>query len=112
MIAYVTLATLVLAADSTEAKYRFTFKKNEDAVVVMQERNRTIFLIKSQSGIGVGSIRLDSGQWPTHAVLRFEYARGNGFQMLESFILQTDRIHVSGAKSDSGKMEFHFVGPD
>lgn len=106
------MTALALPADTPETKYRFTLRKADDAIVAKPDGKLTVFVIKSKSGIGEGTIRLDSGNWPTHALIRFEYSRGEGFQMLESFTLDTDRIHVGGSKSESGKLGFSFVGPD
>ncbi len=107
------LALLTLgAADTDEPKLKFQPRKPEDSAEVRKEKDRTVFVVTSKSGIGGVLIELDQGKWPRDVTLRMTYGKERGFQMLESFSLETNRIKVSGSKGASGKMPFGFVGPD
>ncbi len=89
-------------------KYAFTLRKADDAITVKERDRRTVFVITSKSGIGGGTIKLTAGDWPSDVTLRFEYkdGLGNGFKMLETFSLTTDRLLVSGSHKQSGSLPF------
>jgi hypothetical protein len=86
--------------------------KAADSVVARTEKDRTVFVVTSESGIGGATIVLAGGEWPQHVTLRFRYATGKGFHWLEDIRLSTDRVVVAGAQKLSGRMPFCFAGPD
>ena len=99
MSALVMLSALVSPlADKDEAKYQFMLKKAaEDSAEVRKEKNRTVLVVTSKSGIGSAIVTLTEGQWPRDVVLRLQYAKDRGFTSLESFGLDTNRMRVSGS---------------
>ena len=110
------VAALVVGQPEGEGKEP-TFKiasvrKAEDSVVPQKEKDRTVFVVTSESGIGSAAIVLAGGQWPENVTLRFQYSKGKGFHTLEDIRLYTDRVVVQGTEKMSGKMPFCFAGPD
>ena len=86
--------------------------KGANSVVAEKEKDRTIFVVTSESGIGGATIVLAGGEWPENVTLRFLYSKGKGFHWLEDIRLSTDRVVVEGAQEVSGRMPFCFAGPD
>jgi hypothetical protein len=108
----VLLLLTVGMADKGDAKYQFQFKKGEDSAEVRSEKDRTVIVVTSKSGIGSMVATLTEGQWGRMVVLRFRHADRGGFQHLEMFHLKTARFLVSGSEKQSGAMELYFLGPD
>lgn len=109
-------AALVVGQPDREAKeptYKVVeVRKAADSVVARAEKDRTVFVVTSESGIGGATITLAGGEWPENVTLRFRYAKGQGFHWLEDIRLSTDRVVVAGAQKMSGRMPFCFAGPD
>ncbi len=102
-----------LAGEGKEPTYKVVeIRKAEDSVVVQKEKERTVFVVTSESGIGSAAIVLAGGEWPENVTLRFQYSKGKGFHTLEDIRLYTDRVVVQGTEKMSGKMPFCFAGPD
>lgn len=87
-------------------------RKAADTVVPQKDKDRTVFVITSESGIGGATILLAGGEWPENVTLRFLYAKGRGFRALEDIRFSTDRVVVNGTDKLSGRMPFCFAGPD
>src|SRR5262245_44658303 len=101
------LAALIGAGQDRAAKepsYKLDIHKAEDKIVVRKEKDRTVFVVTSPSGIGIATIALEKGEWPEKVTLRFLYREGNGFDMLEDLQFVTDRLSGSGSAKQSGKM--------
>jgi hypothetical protein len=112
------VAALIAGQPDREAK-EATYKivdsysyKGADSVVAQKEKDRTVFVVTSESGIGGATIVLASGEWPENVTLRFQYSKGKGLHTLEDIRLSTDRVVVEGTQKSSGKMPFCFAGPD
>jgi hypothetical protein len=105
---------IALGPDGTakEPSYKVKVHKDVDSVVAQKEKDRTVFVITSKSGIGGADIALDKGAWPEKVAFRFMYRKGNAFDTLEDIRLYTDRVLIQGAQKFSGKMPFRFVGAD
>jgi hypothetical protein len=112
------VAALIVGQAGREAKeptykvvesYSFT---GANSVVAQKEKDRTVFVVTSESGIGGATIVLAGGEWPENVTLRFQYSKGKGFHWLEDIRLSTDRVVVEGTQKSSGKMPFCFAGPD
>ena len=86
--------------------------KGANSVVAEKEKDRTIFVVTSESGIGGATIVLADGEWPENVTLRFQYSKGKGFDWLEDIRMSTDRVVVEGTQKMSGRMPFCFAGPD
>ncbi|HSQ55400.1 MAG TPA: hypothetical protein VLM40_06615, partial [Gemmata sp.] len=110
MVHYMWLISALIAAK--EPTYKFELHKAADSVIVQKEKDRTVFLFTSKSGIGGADIVLARGAWPEKVTLRFRYSEGNAFWTLEDIRLYTDRVLIQGAQKMSGKMPFCFMGPD
>ena len=109
------VAALIAGGQEGAAKeptYQAQTHKAEDSVVARNEKNRTVLVITSQSGIGGADIVLASGAWPEKVTFRFLNSEGKAFRTLEDIRLYTDRVLIQGAHSMSGKMPFRFVGAD
>ena len=108
-------AALIAGSQNRAAKeptYKLKLHKDEDSFVARKEKDRTVFVITSKSGIGGVDIDLASGAWPQKVTLRFLYSEGKAFRTLEDFRLYTDRILIQGSQQESGKMPFRFVVAD
>ena len=112
------VAALMVGQPGREAK-EATYKIVEsysytgaNSVVAQKEKDRTVFVVTSESGIGGATIVLASGEWPENVTLRFVYSKSKGFHWLEDIRLSTDRVVVEGAQKMSGRMPFCFAGPD
>ena len=101
------------APDAKEPTYKVVeVRKAADSVVAQREKDRTVFVVTSESGIGGATIVLAGGEWPQNVTLRFLYSKGKGFDWLEDIRLSTDRVVVQGTQKMSGRMPFCFAGPD
>jgi hypothetical protein len=110
------VAALIVGQPDREAKeptYKVVdVRKAADSVVAQKEKDRTVFVVTSESGIGEAAIVLTAGEWPENVTLRFQYSKGKGFQTLEDIRLYSDRVVVQGTQKSSGKMPFCFAGRD
>ena len=109
------VAALIVGQPDREAKeptYKVKVHKAADSVVAQKEKDRTVLVVTSESGIGGADILLASGEWPENVTLRFLYSKGKGFRTLEDIRLSTDRVVVQGTQKASGRMPFCFAGPD
>ena len=110
------VAALIVGQSDRETKeptYKVVeVRKAADSVVAQKEKDRTVFVVSSESGIGGATIVLAGGEWPENVTLRFLYSKGRGFHWLEDIRLSTDRVVVEGAQKLSGRMPFCFAGPD
>jgi hypothetical protein len=65
--------------DAKEPAYQvIEVRKPVDSVVAQKEKDRTVFVVTSESGIGDATIVLTSGQWPENFTLRFVSSKGQG----------------------------------
>ena len=112
------VAALIAGQPGREAKeptykivdsYSYT---GANSVVAQKEKDRTVFVVSSESGIGGATIVLAGGEWPENVTLRFLYSKGKGFHTLEDLRMSTDQVAVAGSQASSGKMPFCFAGPD
>jgi hypothetical protein len=112
------VAALMVGQPGREAKdatykivdsYSYT---GANSVVAQKEKDRTVFVVTSESGIGGATVVLAGGEWPEKITLRFVYSKGKGFNWLEDIRLSTDHVVVAGAQKMSGRMPFCFAGPD
>ena len=60
--AVITRDAYKLAADPTKPEYEFKLEKSEDTITATERDKQTVFVIKSKSGIGDGSIKLKAGE--------------------------------------------------
>lgn len=115
-MAHVLLVAALIGQPDREArvpKYKIVeVRKAADSVVAQKEKDRTVFVVTSASGIGGATIVLAGGEWPENVTLRFLYSKGKGFHTLEDIRLSTDRVVVQGTQTMSRKMPFCFAGPD
>src|SRR6476620_10916825 len=92
------VAALMVSEPDRQAKeptYKVVeVQKAEDTVVPLKEKDRTVFVITSKTGIGDASIVLASGEWPQNVTLRFQYAKGRGFDMLEDIRMYSDHLLI------------------
>jgi hypothetical protein len=85
-IALVVLGGLVLAADGDSAekqptRFKVTAKKADDAVEVKSDKDRTVFGVKSPSGISQAVIERIDDTWPAVVVLRLHLKGLEGFHV-------------------------------
>ena len=110
------VATLIVGPPDREAKeatYQVVeVSKPADTMVAQKEKDRTVFVVTSESGIGGATVVLAGGEWPENVTLRFVYAQGKGFHMLENIRLSTGRVVVQGTQELSGRVPFCFAGSD
>lgn len=100
-----------------EPKYKFE-TKGTNSVVAQVEKDRTVFVITSERGIGWADITVVKGNWPEAVTLRFRLAEGRAFTALEGITLTTDTIVAVGAIKGTDiekremvmRMRFAFLG--
>jgi hypothetical protein len=114
MFASMLITALALGGEqkATEPVYEFKLRKPADTLVTGKEKDRTIFIVTSPSGIGGATATLKGGQWPENVTIRLQQQQGKGYAMLENFTLTTDRVRVEGNAKSSGKFNFCFLGAD
>jgi hypothetical protein len=94
-------ALIAVAPDRAdkEPTYKVEVNKVADSVVAEMEKDRTILVVTSESGIGGATVLLAGGKWPANVTLRFLYSKGKGFHSLEDIWLSTDQVVVQGAEN-------------
>ena len=80
-------------AEEGDAKFKVTTKRKEDAVEVKTEKGKTVFIIKSPSGISQVVIEREGERWPAAVVLRL-HLKG-----LESFRASNGKVRLGAAVS-------------
>ena len=110
----VALLTPTIRADDKPAAptFKIECKKPADSIAISPEAKRTIIVVTSEMGIGGATIDLKSGEWPANVVIRFQYARGGRFKMLEHFELNGGRWKIAGEMHDSGKLPLQFANAE
>lgn len=90
------LACSVTLADdgAADATFKITTKKNDDAVAVRVDDGKTVFVIKSPSGISQAVIERQGDKWPDAVTLRLQL---NG---LESFQASNSKVSLNAAVSN------------
>lgn len=94
--------------DAVEPAFKFELRKSDDSAVVEKQKDRTVIVITSPSGIGEGIIALTNGKWPEKLTLRFVYNKERGFKSLEGFsVLAKDGVEHIPVKGNlrNGAME-------
>lgn len=82
---------------SVPPKVTATLRKKEDTFQIRRSPERTVYLIKSPSGIGDAKITRSDGDWPRNIAIRLQYDDERAFGMLESCSLRTDRLEIGCA---------------
>lgn len=106
---FLALAAVGLAA---EPKYQFALKRKDDTIEVVRQKEATLFVITSPSGIGSVTIDRSEGPWPAEVTLRFQRAPGDGLKALENFELVSGRMKLLGTNKDSGSLRFFLADAD
>jgi len=97
---------------AAEPKYQFDLKRKDDTIEVVRQKDATLFVITSPSGIGSATIDRSEGPWPAEVTLRFQRAPGDGLKALENFELVSGRMKLLGSHKDSGKLRFFLSNAD
>jgi hypothetical protein len=91
------VSTLVFGdGGDAPAKFKITTKKNDDGVEVRADKGKTIFIVKSPSGISQAVIERHEENWPKAVVLRL-HLKG-----LESFRASNGKVTLDAAVSSQG----------
>jgi uncharacterized protein (TIGR03067 family) len=99
-------------ADQKAGEPTYEFSPHKDTrIVVAKDKDRTVFVVTSPSGIGQAGVELKAGQWPANITLRFRYSKekGGGFTNLEHIRMTTDRLYTEGSLGSSGQFPFGFL---
>jgi hypothetical protein len=83
-------------ADDRPATFTITTKKKDDAVEVRADKEKTLFVVKSPSGIGRAVVARAVDRWPDVVVLRLHLSG------LESFGVSNGTVAVNAAVSSQG----------
>jgi hypothetical protein len=102
------VANVAFAADEPV----FDLKVTKPADNLKVNKEGTVFVIQSKTGIGGAAISLTAGQWPKTVTFQFTYTDGKPFKALEAFKLSTDKFKVEGSLKDSGRMPYSVVNKD
>jgi hypothetical protein len=106
------LASLVVGGteDSSVAQptYEFELRPKEIKIVVVKEKDRTVFLVTNLN-VGEVTIKLKGGQWPDKVSLRFQDKDEKVKPGLEHIRITTDRLYVEGSHHLSGNFPFFFL---
>jgi len=87
---------IVVVGDGEQpTKFKINTKKKDDAVEVQTERDRTLFAVKSSSGISQAVIEREGEKWPEAVVLRL-HLKG-----LESFRVSNGKVTLNAAVSSN-----------
>lgn len=82
--------------DEPPAKFTIKTKKKDDAVEVRADKERTLFVVKSPSGIGRAVLERADDRWPDTVVVRLHLSG------LESFGVSNGKVAVNAAVSSRG----------
>jgi hypothetical protein len=94
LMAVLVLTVCHLAATAEEdAKFKITTKKTDDSVTIQTEKEKTIFVVKSPSGISQATIERTEEKWPEVIVLRL-HLKG-----LENFKVSNGKVTLHAAVS-------------
>jgi hypothetical protein len=81
-------------------KFKITTKKKDDTVQVQADKNKTVFIVKSPSGISQAVIERQEENWPKLVVLRL-HLKG-----LERFRASSGKVRLDAAvSSQEGKVQ-------
>ena len=93
------LLALTVGASYDQPKFKITTKKPDDTVEVRPDKDKTLFIVKSPSGISQAVIERQDDTWPKVVVLRL-HLKG-----LESFRIANGKIRLDAAvSSQNGKV--------
>jgi hypothetical protein len=93
---FVLAAAVLLAAEGDPPRFKITTKKLDDTVEIRADKDKTLFVVKSPSGISQAVIgRLDDN-WPKNVALRL-HLKG-----LESFRVSNGKVRLDAAVSSQG----------
>ena len=98
----------VFAADPTPPKFEWTLKKPKDRIETKLAGDGVIFNLKSETGIGEGSVVLTAGAWPKRVVLRLL-----DFPALEGFSAEAGDVRLEaslGFPQDHSERAFDKAG--
>jgi hypothetical protein len=99
-IALLVLGGLAVAADKQPGKFKINTMKKDDAVEVQSDKDRTVFAVKSPSGISQAVVERVDDQWPAVVVLRL-HLKG-----LERFTAGNGKVRLHAAVSgQDGKLK-------
>jgi hypothetical protein len=93
-VALIALTNHAAAEDGDAPKFKITTKKGDDSVTVVTEKERTVFVVKSPSGISQATIERTEEKWPETIVLRLHlkglenFKAGNGKVTLHAAVSQ------------------------
>jgi hypothetical protein len=94
---WIGLASMAVAADDAEpAKFKISTKRPDDTVEVRIEKEKTVLVVSSPTGIGQATVQRTSESWPRSVVLRLKL---NG---LEHFRVASGRLTLAAAVSATG----------
>jgi hypothetical protein len=83
----------VVAAEGDQPTFKITTKKQDDTVEVRADKDKSIFAVKSPSGISQAVIERQEGDWPKAVALRL-HLKG-----LESFRVSNGKVRLDAAVS-------------
>ena len=89
----------MIAAEGDQPIFKITPKKKDDTVEVRADKDKTLFIVKSPSGISPAVIQRQQESWPKAIVLRL-HLKG-----LENFRASNGRVRLDAAvSSPTGKV--------
>jgi hypothetical protein len=93
--------SIVMAGEGEKPRgFKFTTRKTDDAVEFHTGKDRTVFDIKSPSGISQAVVERQDARWPEVVTVRLH------LKSLENFRASTDKLKLEAAVSDKeGKMK-------
>lgn len=99
LIAYAMLSSTTVGGDGDKPTFKVTTKKTDDDVEVRADKDKTVFVIKSPSGISQTVIERTGEKWPEAVLLRLN------LKGLESFRATNGKVKLEAAvSSQNGKV--------
>lgn len=93
LLLFITLSIGFSAEGDPPTRFKITTSKQDDTVQVREEKDRTLFIVKSPSGIGRAVVQRQENAWPKAVVLRL-HLKG-----LESFKVSSGKLSLGAAVS-------------
>ena len=99
VICWLLVASLLSTPESDPPRFKITTKKQDDTVEIRADKDKTLFVVKSPSGISQAVIERKEETWPMVVVLRL-HLKG-----LESFRVSHGKVRLDAAvSSQTGKV--------
>lgn len=107
LIIYAVLYSTAVGGDGDKSLFKVTTKKTDDAVTVQSDKDKTVFVIRSPSGISQAVVERTNETWPEVVLLRLN------LKGLESFRVTNGKVKLEASvSSQNGKVRLWKEGKE